>query len=67
MPLAVTCRVTFAVGVPVCVRTQTLVVKLAPLATTDVTLCAGPFHEAVRPVRDSDRAPPWTGLVTDAS
>jgi hypothetical protein len=55
------------VGVPLCVRIHTLVVKLAPLANTEVTLCAGPFHEAVRPVRNSERVPPWTTLVFDAN
>src|SRR5204863_2774482 len=55
------------VGVPLCVRIHTLVVKLAPLANTDVTLWAVPFHEAVRPVRNSERAPPWTTLVFDAN
>ena len=35
-----------------------LAVKLAPLATTDVTFCAGPFHEAVRPVSNSECVPP---------
>jgi hypothetical protein len=42
-------------------------VKLAPFATTEVTLCAVPFHDAVRPVRNSERAPPCTTLVFEAS
>jgi len=66
VPLAVTCNVILAVGVPLCVRTQTLAVKLAPLASCDVTLWPGPFHEAVRPVYASERAPPWTTLVFEA-
>jgi hypothetical protein len=35
--------------------------------STDVTFWAGPFHDAVRPVRSSARAPPWTGFVLDAT
>jgi len=66
VPFAATCNVTFAVGVPLCVRTHTLAVKEALFANTDVTLCAIPFHEAVRPVNDNDRLPPCTTLVFDA-
>ena len=65
--MAVTANVILPVGVPLCVLIHTLAVKLAPLATTEVTLCAGPFHEAVRPVRNSECVPPWTTLVFDAN
>jgi len=49
------------------VRIHTLVVYELLFVNTDVTLWAGPFHEAVRPVRSSDWLPPWTTLVFDAT
>jgi hypothetical protein len=33
------------------------------LVKREVTTCLGPFHDAVRPVCSSERAPPWNTLV----